>query len=41
LTNQYWFTIEEAMKHWGSDEYPNKERGERYVQAITMALSWL
>ena len=28
------FTYDEAIVHWGSDEYPNGERGQRYVKAV-------
>ncbi len=28
------FTAAEAIAHWGSDNYPNKDRGAAYVAAV-------
>jgi hypothetical protein len=28
------FTLEEAQAHWGSPDYPDRVRGQRYIEAI-------
>lgn len=37
----HWFTMPEALAHWGGDDYPDRERGQRYVDAINLAAGWL
>ena len=36
-----WFTLDEALSHWGGDDYPDRERGQRYVDTIKLVASWL
>ena len=37
----HWFTADEALAHWGGENYPDKERGHRYVAAINFAVMML
>lgn len=35
-----WFRFEDAIRHWGNPEYPDKERGKRYVDVIHAMNQW-
>lgn len=37
----HWFTVAEALDHWSSESYPDRKRGQRYVDAVNLAAGWL